>query len=157
MFKQYVPGLRDELARTIATTPGMVEFFGRHGALDALELLEEAPFPSPTSISALLSFDELYAVSEIDYTFEAKFTLILAWYDSQIFRSCGVHPWDEPLQCAEVWRPKVSLVNAKAVEGAALEPVKGSEVFVALEPGWEKQMSEPSCSSYGFNMLLLPC
>ena len=143
MFKQYVPGLRGELARTIATTPGMVDFFGEHGALDALESMEEVPFSSATPISALLTFDELYAVSEIDYTFEAKFTLILAWYDSQIFRACdGVHPWEEPLQCAEVWRPKISLVNAKAVEGAALEPVKGSEVFVALEPGWEKQMGK---------------
>ena len=143
VFKQFLPGVRDEVARQVVVNPGLDAFFGELGALDALDMFEEVSFSSPTSISALVTFDELYAVSEKEYTFEVKFTLILAWYDEQIFRNCpGVHPWQEPLQCPEVWRPKVVLANAKAVEGGVLEPIEGSEIFVAYPRGWEKHFGE---------------
>ena len=52
------------------------------------------------------------AVSEKEFTFEVEFTLMLSWYDEQIFRKCdNIHPWAEPLGCPEVWRPKVILVR----------------------------------------------
>ena len=59
-------------------------------------------------------------MSEKEFTFEVEFTLMLSWYDEQIFRKCdNIHPWAEPLGCPEVWRPKVILVRLQRTPAAS--------------------------------------
>ena len=111
---------------------------GLGGAMAVLEEVKAVPFDTPTTVSATVVFDNLCtrhhiappalpsllclrvnlsygwcraadAVSEKEFTFEVEFTLMLSWYDEQVFRKCdNVHPWAEPLGCpaSPVLRPR---------------------------------------------------
>lgn len=126
----------------------MPEWIGADHTLQFLDVLMEMPFASPHEVEAAVVFERLLAVSEIDYTFEAEFTVMLCWLDETIFRTCtSTRPWrsadeDESssIDCPEVWRPEIRFLNAKAVDGATLQPMQGSTQFFAHPYGWESEL-----------------
>eukprot|EP01043_Picozoa_sp_COSAG02_P064136 COSAG02_NODE_9286_length_2266_cov_2.302261_2_plen_520_part_00 len=147
LFKQVMPGLREHAMTVEMSGEGYTLVGPQIAAVltppvtDASGWLTAAsgfPLSAPTDIEATAIIESIFSVSEMDYTFEVSFRLMLSWNDPSIFRACdGVKPWasDEPLQCPEVWRPAVKFVN-----GVDVEIDEESSEFYASPYGWDTAM-----------------
>ena len=148
LFKQVMPGLREH-AMTVEMGGEGYTLVGPEiaavltpPATDASSWLTAAsglPLSAPTGIEATAIIESIFSVSEMDYTFEAEFRLMLSWNDLSIFRACeGVKPWpspEEPLQCPEIWRPALKFVN-----GVDVEVDEENSEFYASPYGWDIAM-----------------
>lgn len=114
-FKQMMPGLREHAAQT----SDQAAAWGFTSSLDWVNMAASVPPAAPVRVDATAIIENVFAVSEMDYTFEVAIKLVLSWHDPAIFRECnGVKPWDddESLECPEIWRPEIVFVNAVEVE-----------------------------------------
>lgn len=146
MFRQYLPGLRRHAATQAARAPAA----SATQVAPALALLEAVlfddytdpvlrqgrPAQPPLDLELTMLVEQLFAISEVDYSFEVQFRVVMSWHDTSIFRRCnGVDPWaSEPVQCAEVWRPTIEFLNSDPTEGGWT-----SAEFFTEEAGWAKR------------------
>ena len=140
MFKQFLPGLR-QFAATQANRvhSGM--------SLPALQLLSSVSFDifsdygivqEPLELEISIIIDKVFAVSELDYTFDVQFQILMSWLDPSIFRTCaGEDPWSvSPVMCPEIWRPTIKFLNADPSEG---DFIPGTAQLWAEPTSWSDQ------------------
>ena len=144
LFKQFPPGLRAFAATQLEdpmivmlglTQPGRMVSSADGAQLGLLDYLAMQPWPGyETSIEVSLICESLFMISELEFTFEVGFQLMLSWTDASIFRQCdGKDPWaEDPLECPEQWRPEIEFLNAKEVE-----LIEGSATLYGLPRSWD--------------------